>query len=233
MTGSKTPSLVPDCALFLGAGVLVAGVVYMGVPALTARGVDPLPAWMLLAVPFIFVPIVVGGLLLLRSEGRSDQPWRERLWLQRPSGADWRWAAWGMLGIGAASAALFAVCALLGLSYLPPFARGAAPLGELRPWMVAVWAVYWPFNILGEELVWRGVILPRMQARLGERAWALNAALWCAFHTAFGLGNVLVLLPTMVLVPYVAQRRCSTWLAVLLHAGLSAPGFVALALGLT
>ena len=87
-------------------------------------------------------------------------------------------------------------------------------------------------NILGEELVWRGVSLPRMEARLGERAWALNAALWGAFHSSFGVGNLLALLPTLTLVPWIAQRRRNTWLAVLLHAGLSGPGFVALALGL-
>ena len=94
-----------------------------------------------------------------------------------------------------------------------------------------VWLVYWPFNILGEELVWRGVILPRMEARLGAHAWALNGALWLAFHLAFGLGNNLVLLPTILLTPYIAQRRRNTWLAVLLHVAISLPGFVALALG--
>jgi hypothetical protein len=71
-----------------------------------------------------------------------------------------------------------------------------------------------------------------MEARLGSRAWTLNAALWGAFHIPFGPGNLLVLLPTLLVVPWIAQRRRNTWLAVLLHAGLSGPGFVALALGL-
>lgn len=127
---------------------------------------------------------------------------------------------------------MFRLCSELGLDPNPPFARDVQPLLGERLWMLALWAVYWPVNILGEEFVWRGISLPRMQARLGSRAWALNAALWGAFHTAFGPGNLLVLLPSLVLVPWVAQRRNNTWLAVLLHAGLSGPGFVALAIGL-
>jgi membrane protease YdiL (CAAX protease family) len=232
VTGAaRAPSLAPDCALFLAGGALVALAVYAAVPALiAATGVPPLVAWILVSPPLVFAPVVAGGFAILRSEGRRAA-WRERLWLQRPSRADWREGAWGVLAVCAGSAALFPVCQLLGLSPNPPFARGAAPLGELRPWMVAVWAVYWPFNILGEELVWRGVILPRMQARLGPRAWQLNAALWLVFHLAFGPGNNLILLPTLVLVPWITQRRRNTWLAVLLHAAISLPGFIALALG--
>lgn len=75
-------------------------------------------------------------------------------------------------------------------------------------------------------------MLPRMQERFGRSAWLLNAGLWGAFHLAFGPGNLIVLLPTLILVPLVAQRRHNNWLAVLLHAGLSGPGFIALALGL-
>jgi membrane protease YdiL (CAAX protease family) len=227
---AEPPSLAPDCALFLAGGALQFVVVYAAVPALIARGVPPLGAWMLLAVPLIFVPILAGGLWILRSEPRRA-PWRERLWLQRPTREDWREGAWGALAVFAGSAALFPVCQLLGLSPNPPFARGVSPVAGAQLWLLGVWLVYWPFNILGEELVWRGVILPRMQARLGPRAWQLNAALWLLFHLAFGPGNNLILLPTILLVPWITQRRRNTWLAVLLHAAISLPGFIALALG--
>ena len=80
--------------------------------------------------------------------------------------------------------------------------------------MFALWAVYWPFNILGEEFVWRGVILPRMEARFQTRAWCWNAALWTTFHVGFGAGNILVVGPALLLVPFLSQRRRSTWLGV-------------------
>ena len=228
----RRPSLAPDCVIFLAGGALVAGAARIGVPALTSAGVDPLAAWMLLALLVVFAPIVAGGWLLVRSEERG-QSWTERLRLQRPSAADWRWGTMGLIGIGVGSAAMFRLCLALGLDPSPPFARGLAPLLGPRLWMLGLWVVYWPVNILGEEFVWRGVSLPRMQARLGARAWLLNAALWGAVHIGFGAGNLLMLLPTLLLVPFVAQQRRNTWLAVLMHAGLSGPGFVALALGLT
>jgi membrane protease YdiL (CAAX protease family) len=226
----NAPSLAPDAAMFVGGAALVAVTVWFGVPALSSGGMPPLAAWMALAIPLVFAPILVCGWWIVRREA-SGTPWLERLRLRRPSGADWLWGAAGLVGIAAGSAGMFGACAAWGLDPNPPFARNAQPLATGGIWQLGLWAVYWPFNILGEELVWRGVSLPRMEARLGERAWALNAALWGAFHTAFGLGNLLVLLPTLVLVPWVAQRRRNTWLAVLMHAGLSLPGFVGLALG--
>jgi len=230
-TEQDLPSLLPDVALFVGCSALVTTVVYLGVPALSEAGVDSLAAWMLLAPPLIFVPMLAFGWLILRAEANRE-PWIERLRLRRPSAADWRWGWLGLLGIAVGSAAMFRLCLLLGLDPNPPFARDVQPLLGHRLWMLGLWAIYWPINILGEELVWRGVSLPRMQARLSERAWLLNAALWGVFHTAFGPGNLLVLLPTLVVIPLIAQRRRNNWLAVLMHAGLSGPGFVALALGL-
>ena len=226
--GPGTPNLVADAAAFAAGAALVAVTVWLGVPALSAAGVPPLAAWMALAIPVVFTPVLACGWWILRGE-RGHESWIDRLRLQRPSGADWLWGATGLVAIAACSSVMFWMCAALGLDPNPPFARGVELAG--RPWLLGLWAVYWPINILGEELVWRGVSLPRMEARLGERAWALNAALWGAFHTAFGLGNLLVLLPTLALVPWIAQRRRNTWLAVLMHAGLSGPGFVALALG--
>jgi membrane protease YdiL (CAAX protease family) len=231
MRAPEPPGLLPDLVLFLGGGCVVAALVGWGVPALSAGGVEPLAAWMLLAIPLLFAPLLACGALILRSEGRPGS-WRERLRLGSPSAADWRWGMLALLGVAGGSAVAFRLCQVLGLDPNPPFARGVQPLVGGRLWMLALWAVYWPVNILAEEIVWRGISLPRMQARLGAGAWPLNAALWGAFHAGFGPGNLLVLVPSLCLVPWIAQRRSNTWLAVLLHAGLSGPGFVALALGL-
>ena len=186
---------------------------------------------MALSLLLVFAPLLACAVWLLRSEGGSEG-WRERLRLAHPSRADWIWGVGALAAMALASGAMFALCDALHLDPNPPFARHLRPLAGDRLWILGLWAVYWPVNILGEEFVWRGVVLPRMERRLGAGAWRLNAVLWGAFHTSFGAGNLLVLVPTLVLVPWVAQRRRNTWLAVLLHAGLSGPGFVALALGL-
>lgn len=234
IAGTRRPwalGLAGDVGVFVAGAALQFLVVYGVVPwASRAWRVDSLAAWMLLSVPLIFAPIAVGGLLLACSESRPVS-WRDRLRLRRPSRRDWLWGVAALVVLGAASGAAFAVCAAVGLPSHPPFARGVPALTADRAWMVAVWLVYWPVNMLGEEFVWRGVILPRMAERVGRWAWLLNAAVWGVFHLAFGPGNLIVLLPTLILVPLIAQLRRNTWLAVLLHAGLSGPGFVALALG--
>lgn len=230
VTNLRAARVVPDSVIFLVGSLFTFAVVYRGVPALAAIGLEPMVAWMLLAIPCIFAPIIAAGLAVLHSEPRPAS-WVTRLRLQRPTGRDLRWGLLALVALVLGSGLMFALCAALGLESQPPFARGLQPLTGDRLWVLGLWAVYWPINILGEELVWRGVLLPRMEARYGARAWQLNALLWGLFHLAFGLGNLLVLIPTLILVPLIAQRRRSTWLAVLLHAGLSGPGFVALALG--
>lgn len=219
-----------DLLVFAGGGLLVFAVTRAGVPWLAARGWDPFAAWMLLASVGVFVPLIGAGLWLLRREGPCPA-WRTRLRLARLSPADWRGVAWGSAAIVAGAALMSRVDASLGLSP-DPFARAPQAWGAERWWMFAAWALYWPLNILGEEFTWRGVILPRMEARWGARAWRWNAGCWALFHVGFGLGNVLVVAPTLVLLPWLAQRRRSTVVGVLLHVAISLPGMLAIALGL-
>jgi hypothetical protein len=120
------PSSASDVLVFLGGGGLVGGVVYAGVPVLTSASADPLVSWMLLSIPLVFIPIILSGFLLLRSEG-VRQPWRERLRLYRPTGADWTWGLLGLVCIGVGGAALMNLSLDLGLDPNPPFSRDLPP----------------------------------------------------------------------------------------------------------
>lgn len=231
MIEARRLDLALEVAPFLFGSLLVASVVFAGVPTLAARGVEPLGAWMLLSVPLVFGPILSYGLALVRSE---DVPrLAARLRLRALSRRDLQWASYGALAIVGLSAPLALVAQALGLAVHPPTIPAPPGIHRETLWMVGVWFVYWPINILGEELVWRGVVLPRMEQRFGSGAWLVNAALWFAFHLAFGPGNLLVLVPTLLVVPYATQRTGNTWVGVILHAVLSGPGFAAMALGLT
>ncbi len=63
VTNLKLLSLLPDSTMFLAGSMLVYGVVYWDVPTLTASGIDPMVAWMALAVPCIFLPMIAWGLV--------------------------------------------------------------------------------------------------------------------------------------------------------------------------
>jgi membrane protease YdiL (CAAX protease family) len=145
---------------------------------------------------------------------------------------DWAWALGGLLMVAVLSGLvqLGLLAAVEESSLAPPFLT-LEPLGPGRYWILAAWFPFWLLNILGEEFLWRGVLLPRQEAALGANAWLANAAGWAIFHVAFGWHLFLMLLPIVVVLPYVTQRRRNSWVAVVIHGGLNGPAFVAVALG--
>ena len=222
------PRLTGDVALFFVAGFFVFIVTRFGVPSLARFGVDKFAAWMFLSVLFVFTPIIAGGVFLLRTEN-TEVPLKTRLRLQSLTKRDWQWVFLAVIIIGVTSLGLKILCDKIGLS-VDPFDRQPAPWTKW--WMFALWAIYWPVNILGEEFTWRGVILPRMERRMANKAWALNSLLWVIFHAGFNIGTILVTIPTIILVPLLSQKTKNTWVAVILHAVLSLPGMIAISRGL-
>lgn len=105
---------------------------------------------------------------------------------------------------------------------------------KLKPneyWLFLAWLPYFFFNIVGEELLWRGYLLPRQALALGRYAWILNGLLWAIFHVGIGWRIAIVLLPIEFIVPYVVQRRQNTWLGIIIHGLYNGSGFVMVALG--
>lgn len=79
------------------------------------------------------------------------------------------------------------------------------------------WLVFF-FNIIGEELFWRGYILPRQELVHGGRTWLVHGLLWNLFHLPiypwyliFGLGVTLPL-------SFVVCHTRSTWVGIIVHA---------------
>jgi membrane protease YdiL (CAAX protease family) len=73
------------------------------------------------------------------------------------------------------------------------------------------------FNIFGEELWWRGYILPRQEKEHGRVAWLVNGLLWLLWHVAFYPWQIFALLPICLALPYIAQRQQNTWVAIIIH----------------
>ena len=96
----------------------------------------------------------------------------------------------------------------------------------LHAWVFAAWIPLFLSNILGEELCWRGYVLPRQEARFGRAAWLPNGILWCLFHWSFGWPIMVTLLPITLLLPWIVQRRRNTWVGIIIHAIFNAAGFI-------
>jgi len=240
--GPAPLGLVASLLLFGGAGLLLFVATRVAIPLLIrTTGCEGVIAWFAAAGFGVFLPLVIIGWVMLRREGMSDgrRLWSERLRFRRLTAADLGWTQ-GDLGCALAGLAIVGLgsAATIGaLRWWSPDIRlhpsflAMEPLGPGRYWIFAVWLPFFAINILGEEFLWRGVVLPRQERALGRHAWAANGAGWLLFHLPFGPTILVMLVPVVFLIPYLVQRRGNTWIGVALHAAINGPGFIAVALG--
>jgi membrane protease YdiL (CAAX protease family) len=220
--------------LFAAAALLLWCVTHALIPALAVRtGWEPVLLWFLLGGLGVFLPLIAVGCALLQTESSPRPRWRDRLRFRRLTTNDWRWTLAGLLVIGLLSAlSVAAITSFYGKAHLHPSFMQMKPLTPDRYWLLAVWLPFWLLNILGEEFLWRGVILPRQEVALGRWAWLVNGAGWLLLHVAFGPMILLTLWPITLVLPYIVQRTQNSATGVVIHAALNGPAFLAVAFGL-
>lgn len=208
------------------------------IPALGRAGLRmPLPWFAGGSVVFAGMLTAVVASLRAEGTGRSWSTLAERLRLRSLDRADWMYALGavaviGLLEVGVMTASEVASRTLgaPALSPVPP-ALQFDPLGPGDLWILLVWLPFWMLNILGEELWWRGVILPRQEVAFGAHAWWVHALGWLIFHAAFGLQMPLFIAPIVFVQSWVCVRRRSTTVGIVVHGLANGPAFVAVALG--
>jgi uncharacterized protein len=73
------------------------------------------------------------------------------------------------------------------------------------------------FNtVLGEELLFRGFLLPRMNGAFGRGDWAANGVLFAAYHLHVPWAIPKALLDTFILA-YPTKRYRSAWIGIAVH----------------
>lgn len=229
------PQTIPATAAVFGVfSLLLALVVYLIVPWLAAAfGVPGLVAWYVAGTLVVLLPMLVFAVLMARRETASGGllALALRLRLGRLSGADVAWAFGGTLAAVLLTGAIAAVARVVDPAFVagPPFLRDSA--GWPVPWLLVAWLPLYVSNILGEELCWRGYLLPRQEAVSGRATGLLNGLFWCLFHWSFGWQIMLLTLPLALVLPAVVQRRRNTWIGILIHGVFNAGGFAAVLAG--
>src|SRR5918992_3986919 len=88
-------------------------------------------------------------------------------------------------------------------------------------WFFALFVISAVFNtILGEEFLFRGVLLPRMEGVFGRWSWVANNVLFGIYHVHLPWGMLDNIL-TGLLYTYPAYRYRSTWMSIILHSAQS------------
>ncbi len=231
--GPRPLPLAPAALYFGLPAVLMLFTFYVGEPALAAHGLPPFFS-SALALYGPLALLLVAALAAHRLEGRP-LTWpalRERFRFRRMRRADWGWTL-GLVLV-ASLATLNPVSRLLvdhGIIPLPEhmpalldprIVQEPASLSQSLSAGMPGWAfaglnlLFLLINVLGEELWWRGYILPRQEAAHGRWAWVVHGILWTLFHLP-KYWQYLTLLPGCLAFAYVAQRTRNIWPGIIAH----------------
>jgi len=189
--------------------------------------------WLLIIVG-MFWQFVVALVILRRELGTLRwKVLRKRLWLNLPrdprTGRARARLFWWVVpclmfsftvGIVLASYMDAPVTALFPALQMPEHAdtsRLADPQFIGQWWLLGVLLTSWVFNyFLGEELLFRGVLLPKMRGVFGRWDWVANAVLFGLYHVHMPWS-----LPSNIIVnlayTWPARRFRSNWMAVIVH----------------
>jgi CAAX protease family protein len=232
-------------AIWAAAALPMAALAWLVAPVLEDRfagdGIVPMAKALIVCLTAgLFWQFVLAAILVGR-EQRSFR-WgaiREALWLRSPrsprsgrvGGRVWLI----VIPLILAFAATNELIAVVGAPENRDFATlvdsdaGKAFLDGAWGWYALI-VVMLVFNVLGEELLFRGVLLPRMNGVFGRRDWLANGLLFTAYHLHVPWAMPATLFDTFT-VAYPAKRYRSTWIGIAVH-GAGAVAFAFILLGI-
>jgi membrane protease YdiL (CAAX protease family) len=237
------PIHLPQVVLiFVGTLIPILIGVYVVLPALVAKGMPFLVGYLLCFQTIPFAVILSLAIVLFRLEGNpfSWNLFKTRMRLNLNGRSVLFGLALLVVGL-AAYLLLQSVTKRLARIpvFAPPdwFAPDLHPLKVGQPgsfmgmplagvyWVPVVYLAGWFLNIAGEELLFRGYLMPRMELSFAGSAWIVNALCWWVWHS-FWRWQLVALAPIIFLLPLAAQRSKSTVPGMLSHGIMNLVGVV-------
>jgi membrane protease YdiL (CAAX protease family) len=240
--------------IWLAAGAPMWLLGWVAYPALSA-GLSPVDAGLLrmkLLTAGLIWHFVLAMIILYREEGNIRLGTiSRRFWLNHPVSAStgktkkalWWWIIPLILLVALLEIALRSSLIDVWLRIFPFFADpgGSDFEAVFAPENRAQWIGNWGllglfltsavFNtFLGEEFIFRGVLLPKMEGVFGKWDWVANGILFSFYHLHQPWG-ILATMPADLVTAYSGKRFRSNWFPIILHSG-QAVFFLFLILGL-
>lgn len=89
-------------------------------------------------------------------------------------------------------------------------------------WLLALYVINAIFNtILGEEFLFRGVLLPKMEGAFSQWSWVANGVLFGFYHLHQPWGIAGSVISGVMLYAFVSWRFQSTWMGIIVHSAQS------------
>lgn len=188
----------------------------------------------------IFIPLFFAAYGLAKKEGNieSFKALLKRLRLKKFTTKDWAWATGGLVATLVFTGLILGISSILSKKFGIPTLKTTPRFMEFEPfkagerWMLLVWLSMFFFNIVGEEIYWRGYIMPRQELANGKYAWLINSVLWGVFHISFGRDLLIIALPALIILPYAAYKTKNTAVGIFIHGIFNGPMFVLVSLGI-
>jgi membrane protease YdiL (CAAX protease family) len=221
--------------IFGTAALLLYLVTFVGIDIIyNLTGIRKIVLWFFNGSMFIFIPMFFLAIFFARKQTGNDLKSALKLLRLKPLSAR---------EIVAVIAGLVVIFILSGLLFYllpkiisnfnpqPPF-LSMKPLQTGEYWILLCWLPMFFFNIFGEELFWRGLLMPHQEIVMGKNTWWFHALCWGIFHIPFGWNLVLLLLPVLFIQSYLVWKFKNTWIGIIIHGIYNGTGFLAVALGL-
>ncbi len=243
MSNSTTIKPLPIWPALLYFGIpatVVTFIVYVVMPILAKRGVPIFFNYLLVYITAPMLALIVASLIAYRREGNAMSwlDFKNRTRLNKMDGKSWLWTI-GLTMFMFFSVGLFSFTArwLASSTFLTPPdywpaelkpTALSAPANNTIPtefmdiplagnwWILVILLVSLVIATFGEELWWRGYILPRQELAHGKWTWVIHGLLWTSFHL-FAPWNLIAIMPGSLALSFVAQRLRNTWPAVIAH----------------
>jgi membrane protease YdiL (CAAX protease family) len=184
---------------------------------------------------FLFIPLFLFAVSMVKSEGNNNikkiilslniLPFLKK---------DWAYSIIGLLLVFILTGIIFAVSTLLN-KYFQVAPLSTTPwFMEIHPFkgsdklLLLIWFPMFLFNIIGEEILWRGYIQKRLKIKY---SWIICSLLWLMFHLPFGIDLLIMLIPTILIIPYIFNKTQNTLVGIFIHGIYNGPIFIAVALG--
>ena len=188
----------------------------------------------------IFIPLFFAAYAFTKKEGNieSFKVLSKRLRLKKFTTKDWVWATGGLMATLVFTGLILGISLILSNKFGMPALKTTPSFMEFKPlkagerWMLLVWLVMFFFNIVGEEIYWRGYILPRQEQANGKYAWFINSILWGVFHISFGRDLLIIAIPALIIRPYAVYKTKNTVVGIFIHGIFNGPMFVLVSLGI-
>lgn len=190
--------------------------------------------WMILVGGF--GPVVLLVLLAIIDSRRKGVSFREYFWIRKLTWKEWLMVLLGLIVVHGCEFFLLSgtdtfMVKLFNINvpeFYPeifkPNMQLVFPLKSFmdipvigNPVSILLWGLLLVFNIFGEEFLWRGYALPRMEKYFGKWAWLVNGILWIFLFHFFMIWKAIALIPSMLVIPYLCQKTRSLWPGIVIH----------------